>query len=95
MQVNTSAITQLHNLAANQILIPLEELLKQVEYLKNQLQPKNPTDLLTRKQVAKMLDVNLSTIHNWTKKGVLTSYGIEGRVYYKRSEVEEAIVKLN
>jgi len=92
---NTSAITQLHNLTANQILNPLEELLKQFENLKNQLQPKTSTDLLTRNQVADMFMVNLSTIHNWTKRKTLKSYGVEGRVYYKRCEVEQAIVKLN
>jgi len=54
-----------------------------------------PLELLTRKQVAKMLNVNLTTIHNWTKKGTLTSYGIEGRVYYKRTEIEQSIIQLN
>ena len=42
-----------------------------------------------------MLDVDLSTIHNWTKRGKLKAYGIAGRIYYKRSEVEMAIKPLN
>lgn len=58
-------------------------------------QPKEPTELLTRKQVAKMFSVNLSTIHNWTQKGALTSYGKQGRVYYKRKEIEQSIIQLN
>ena len=94
-ETNTSVVTQLHNLTANQILNPLEELKKEVENLKIHFQPKEPIELLTRKQVAKMFSVNLSTIHNWTKKGALTSYGKQGRVYYIRKEIEQSIIQLN
>lgn len=41
-----------------------------------------------------MLDINLTTLNNWTNRGVLTSYGIQGRVYYKRDEVERAFIEL-
>jgi hypothetical protein len=65
-----------------------------VNQIREEFQPKTPTEYLTRKQVAKMLDINLTTLNNWTNKGVLISYGIQGRVYYKRDEVEKAIIKL-
>lgn len=51
-------------------------------------------DYLSRNQVAKMLEISLSTLWLWTKKGTLKSYQIEGRTYYKRSEVENAFVEL-
>lgn len=57
--------------------------------------PKIEDELLTPKQVAKLLKVNVSTIHRRTKKGILKKYGNGGNVYYKKSEVENAIVKLN
>ena len=63
---------------------------------KKSFQPKEPTEYMTRSEVADLLKINLSTVHNWTKNKILTSYGIGGtRVYYKRLEVENAIVKLN
>mgnify|MGYP002743682497 FL=1 len=65
-----------------------------VNQIREEFQPKMPTEYLTRKQVAKMLDINLTTLNNWTKKRILTSYAIQGRVYYKRDEVEKAIIKL-
>lgn len=65
-----------------------------VNQIREEFQPKTPTQYLTRKQIAKMLDINLTTLNNWTNKGVLISYGIQGRVYYKRDEVEKAIIKL-
>ena len=65
-----------------------------VNQIREEFQPKTPTQYLTRKQVAKMLDINLTTLNNWTNKGVLISYGIQGRVYYKRDEVERAFIEL-
>jgi len=65
-----------------------------LEDLKKNFQPKDPTEFLTRNEVAEMLKIDLSSVHNWTKKGILTAYQISGRVYYKRKEVETAIVQL-
>ncbi len=67
----------------------------ELESIKKEFQPKQPTEFLTRTQVKEMFDVDLSTVHNWTKKGKLKAYGISGRVYYKRSEVEQAIKPIN
>ncbi len=90
-----NAITQLHNLEPQQIINPLTELKKQIEDLKKHLQPKKPTEYLTRSEVSKILKINLSTVHNWTRNKTLVAYSIGARVYYKRKEVENAIVKLN
>ena len=65
-----------------------------LEDLKKNFQPKEPNEYLSRNDVAEMLKIDLSTVHNWTKKGILQSYQIGGRVYYKRKEVDNAIVKL-
>ena len=88
-------ITQLHNVEPQQLLKPIKELQKQIEDLKKNYQPKEPTEYLTRSEVAEMLKIDISTVHNWTKRGILTSYGIGKRVYYKRKEIEKAIQKLN
>lgn len=91
-----SNITQLHNLEPQQIIDPLTELKKQIEDLKKYFQPKEPTKYVTRTYVAEeVLHCNLSTVHNLTKKGVLKKYGIGGRVLYKLSEVEKAIIQIN
>ena len=67
----------------------------QLEEFKKHFVPKEPNRYLTRQDVADMLQIDLSSLWNWTKKGTLTSYQISGRVYYKLDEVEDAIVKLN
>ena len=58
------------------------------------LQPKQVLKYYSRKEVAEMFDVDISTIHNWTVKGVLTAYQIGGRVLYKANDIENAIVEL-
>ena len=58
------------------------------------LQPKEPSIYITRKAVAKMLSVDVSTVHNMTIRGTLQKYQIDGRVLYIRKEVEDAIVKI-
>lgn len=63
--------------------------------LKKEFQPKKPTEFLTRNEVRDLLKIDLSSVHNWTKKGKLKAYQISGRVYYKRSEIEAAIQPLN
>ena len=65
-----------------------------VNQIREEFQPKTPTEYLTRKEVAKMLHIDLKTLKNWTKNRVLTSYGIQRRVYYKRDEVERAFIEL-
>lgn len=68
---------------------------KELEGLKENYQPKQPTEYLTRKKTAEMLDVNLSTLWNWTKKGLIKAYGAGNRVYYKRKDIEAMLEPLN
>lgn len=67
----------------------------QIEELKKEFQPKEPTEYLTRNEVKDLLKIDLSSVHNWVKKGKLRAHGIGNRVYFKRSEVEAAIKPLN
>ncbi|MCP9748345.1 helix-turn-helix domain-containing protein [Lacihabitans sp. CS3-21] len=55
----------------------------------------NPTELLTRKQAAEFLHINLSTLWDWTKDKKIPAYGIRTRVYYKKSELLDALRPLN
>lgn len=66
----------------------------ELEQLKKDFQPKQPNEYLTRNDVSEMLKIDISSVHNWTKKGKLKAYGIGGRVYYKRDEVENSIIEL-
>tara|TARA_R110002012_G_scaffold54022_4_gene138548 strand:- start:13449 stop:13739 length:291 start_codon:yes stop_codon:yes gene_type:complete len=91
-----NSITQLHGISPEEFFKSLSNILKsEIQALKKDFQPKEPPKYYTRKEVAQMLQVNLSTLHTWAKEGRLTPYGIGGRVYYLRTDIEKAIVKLN
>lgn len=47
--------------------------------------------ILTKKQVAKLFDVHVNTISNWTKDGLLKAYSLGQRVYFKKSECLEVL----
>ena len=69
-----------------------DELQQQInEGVKTQLQdflkefkPKQPNDYLTRKEVAELFNVDISTIHNWCKSKRLKPLGLGSRVYFLR-----------
>jgi hypothetical protein len=67
----------------------------QLKELKDTFHQKESTVLLTRKETAKMLKIDLSTLFLWTKRGQIISWGIGHRVYYKISDIEDALFKLN
>ena len=87
-------VTQLHNTTPEELLKPIQELKEQIEELRKNFQPKEPEEYLSRAEVAQLLKVDISTIHNWGKSGKLKRHGLGNRVYYKRSEVEQAIQEL-
>jgi len=73
----------------------IQGLQNQLTDIKQNFEPKVPTEYLTRTEVSEMLKCDISTIHNWTKKGKLIPYGIGNRVYYKRNEVETKLKPIN
>lgn len=65
----------------------------QFDQFRKEFQPKQPEEYLTRDEVKQLLKINLSTVHLWTKSGRLQAYYLGNRVYYKRSEIEEALTR--
>jgi excisionase family DNA binding protein len=66
---------------------------RQVEAKLADLKKSKPNTLMTRKEAANLLKVSLPTISQWTKHGLLTSYRMGKRVFYKSLELDEALVK--
>ncbi|MEO6175638.1 MAG: helix-turn-helix domain-containing protein [Flavobacterium circumlabens] len=86
----------LHNLSPTD----LEELIRKViseefEKSRKNLLLFNPDELLTRSEACSLLKINMTTLWNWSKKGKIISYGIGNRVYYKRAELMESLIRIN
>jgi len=86
--------TILHNVTAEQISSLFEGLQKQIKELKNNFEPTKPTELLTVQECVNLLKVDRSTLWNWQRKGTLIPFGIGARVYYRRSDIEDALILL-
>ncbi len=57
--------------------------------------PKQGSDLRTRERVLEELGITAPTLADWTRRGIIPSYRIGGRVYYKQSEIDAALTRRN
>ena len=60
--------------------------------MKESIKIKNP--FLTRKQVSQILSINLSTVDDYRKKGLIKHYKIGGIIRFKKNEVEESLTQV-
>lgn len=58
-------------------------------------QENNTTTFYTRKDVAKMLNISLPTLSEWTKDGIITAHRIGSRVRYKYEDIQQALKEIN
>lgn len=59
-----------------------------IEKLHEFVTKKEPEDdLITREKAAKMLDISLMTLYNWTESGYFTPVRIGRRIYYRKSDI--------
>ena len=72
----------------------ISKLRSELAEIKLNLKPKEPTKYLGRKEVAEMLNVNISSVHNYTVKGILTAFQLGGKIYYRKVDIEAAMIEL-
>ena len=66
------------------------------EAVKNNLTvPQEKEELLTREEASNLLKIDLSTLWRWTNKGQVISYGIGKRVFYKKAELLNSLIKID
>lgn len=51
-------------------------------------------DLMTRKEVLELLQINASTLFHWQNKGRIKVYKFANKCYYKRSELMNDLILL-
>ena len=89
VEIENISVEELVAMISNSVLDVLESRLKLLQKESDQQL------LLTRAETAKYLHVNMTTLWNWTKKGRIKAYGLGNRVYYKKNEIDEAIIRIN
>lgn len=61
---------------------------------KKEFQPEVPDEILSRTEASKMLKITVTTLDRWTNQGRLKRFGLGKKIFYKRSQLEEALVEL-
>ncbi len=67
----------------------ISEVVKAIDSSKEQTA--NEKELLTAKEVQDTLKISHTTLWNWSRKGIIKTHKIAGRLRYKRSEVLTAL----
>lgn len=66
------------------------------ELLINQTPQRQETEkeeLLTRSEAMSFLKITTATLWRYEKKGKITSHGIGGKRYFKKSELEQSLIQ--
>lgn len=94
--INKKLVT-IENISVDELVATITE--KVLDGLQERLQQlqlqKDKELLLTRTETAEYLKIDSSTLWSWTRKGKIKAYGIGHRVYYKKHEIDEALIKIN
>lgn len=59
----------------------------ELQLLQNRFAKKSEPSIYSRKEVAAMCKVHITTLHDWNLNGTLKAYKTGGRVYYKAEDV--------
>jgi len=72
-----------------------ESVKKELQYFKDNLKDGKSSELMSRKEVAKYLGISLNSAYIYSKKGILTQHQLGTKIFYKRHEVDTALIKLD
>ena len=80
IQINNLGVAELQELIETSVKKALAQTVTKPE-------PEPETELLTRNEVAKMLQISLVTLTEWIKQGRVPAYKINSRVRFKKNEI--------
>ena len=69
----------------------VEAIIKKLDIYLQEKTTQKQTEYLTRRQLADLLSIDLATVHRYSKEGIIPSYRLKGRIYFKLSEVEASM----
>ena len=86
--LNNTTPERLTNTILNGVRIQLED-------FKKNFTAKEPEDFLSRMEVAKLLKISLTTVHDWSNKKILKPYKYGNRTYFSRKEIIQRMFNSN
>ena len=73
----------------------LTEVRSELQNLTRHFKPVEPPEYLSRQETAELLKVTVVTLSDWNKKGILIPYRLGNLIRYKRSELDDALIRIN
>lgn len=73
----------------------LQGIVPLINSIKDELHSHQAERYYSINEVCEMLKIDRSTLKRWTDRGLIKSHGISNRVFYKLSDIEEAMIPLN
>ena len=90
-----ATIIQIEKVNAKDLLDRFTGIENMIKELKESIKPTTPpNDYLSRQDIATLFQVTVTTVHDWTRKGILKAYKVGNRVYFKRAEVEQSFTRI-
>ena len=84
----------IENASLQELAIEIKEIVKQA-FETNKLNTQRDSErVLTRKETSELLQVSFVTLNKWNKLGVLPAFSVGTRVYYKWSDVQDAMKRV-
>ena len=68
--------------------------LKQYQQLATPQTISNSEEYLTVKDVANLFHISIATVNNWKREGILVAHQIGGKIFFKRTEIENSLIEL-
>lgn len=94
--METNNITQVFGITPEELKESiLIDVRAEIKSLAQNFQPIIPQEYITRQEVAKILKVSLVTLSDWNKKKILNPYRLGNLIRYKRSEIDQALIRIN
>ena len=72
----------------------LREVIREEIKVLKETPPPEPEELLKMKEVCQLLKVSRMTIHKWKEHGKIPFHRISNRIFFKRTEVLESLIKI-
>jgi excisionase family DNA binding protein len=80
---------ELENLIANSVYKAFETYKLSEQSIKN-----DEKQILTRQETAVFLSISLPTLHDYTKRGLITAHRLGSKVRYKLPELQAALIQI-
>lgn len=90
MEISVIPIEDLKGILRSEFRTEIKEMLEAISK-SNLGKPRETEELIKRSDIAEMFDVSMVTVHQWMRKGILDHYKMNGRTYFRKSEVLRAM----